>query len=111
MSLHRGRDRDLDRQAYPNRGFISRSYQNRKKAEVDFPRKTRRSNLRGISPPKSERVGRAWIAITTLLTSRRGIVSLLAFKFLHELINDSYINLFERQRRRQQLAKRLERMA
>ena len=44
------------------------------------------SNSEGLSP-KSEQLRRAWIATTSLLTPRRGIVSLLAFKMIYELIN------------------------
>jgi hypothetical protein len=54
-----------------------------------FARETRRSNLRGIRRQKSERVRRTWIPTASLLTSRRGIASLLAFKFIYELIKDS----------------------
>ena len=50
--------------------------------------RTRRSNLRGIPPPKSERLRRAWIPTTSLITSRRGISGLLAFKMIDDLIND-----------------------
>ena len=42
-------------------------------AKVGFARETCRSNLRRISSPKSERVRRTWISITSLLTSCRGI--------------------------------------
>ena len=41
-----------------------------KTTEVGFTRKTRRSNLRRILPPKRERVGRARIAITADLTHK-----------------------------------------
>jgi hypothetical protein len=44
-----------------------RSHQNRKATEVDFARETRRSNLRGIPSPKSERVRRTWIPTTSLV--------------------------------------------
>ena len=44
-----------------------------KKPEVDFVRETRRSNLRKISLPKSERVRRSWIPTTSLLTPKREI--------------------------------------
>jgi hypothetical protein len=37
-------------------------------AEVGFARKTRRSNLRSISPLKGERVRRTWIPATSLVT-------------------------------------------
>ena len=40
-------------------------------AEVGFARETRRSNLRGIPPPKSEWVRRTWISTTSLLTYLR----------------------------------------
>ena len=43
---------------------------NRKAAEVGFARETRRSNLRGISQAKSERVRRKWIPTTTLIAAR-----------------------------------------
>ena len=43
------------------------SHQNRKGAEVDFARETLRSNLPGVPSPKSERTGRTWIPITSLL--------------------------------------------
>jgi hypothetical protein len=46
------------------------SYQNRKRAEVGFARETRRSNLRGIPSPKSERFKRAWIPTTSLVIAR-----------------------------------------
>jgi hypothetical protein len=39
-----------------------------KEAEVCFARETRRNNLRGIPPPKNERVRRTWIPATSLLT-------------------------------------------
>ena len=45
-----------------------RSHQNRKATEVDFARETRRSNLRGIPSPKSERVTRTGIPATSLVT-------------------------------------------
>ena len=48
------------------------SHQNRKGAEVDFARETRRSNLRGIPSPKSERVRRTWIPTASLLMPKRG---------------------------------------
>ena len=48
---------------------LLRSYQNRKGAEVDFARETRRRNLRRISQAKSERVRRTWIPTTPLVTS------------------------------------------
>jgi hypothetical protein len=70
------------------RGLILRSHQDRTGAEVGFASETRRSNLRGIPPPKSEHAGRARIPTTSLLTSRRGIASLLAFKMIYDLIND-----------------------
>jgi hypothetical protein len=38
-----------------------------KGAEVDFAGDTRRSNLRGIPPPKSEWIGRTWISTAFLL--------------------------------------------
>ena len=53
----------------PKLRLRSRSHQNRKGAEVDFIRETRRSNLRRIPPPKSERVRRTWIPTTSLVTS------------------------------------------
>jgi|SRR6516162_1947613 hypothetical protein len=46
-----------------------RSHKNRKGAEVGLPRETRRSDLRGIPSPKSDRIGRTWVATTSLLTS------------------------------------------
>jgi len=51
----------------PDCGFILRSHQNRKRAEVGFARETRRSNLRGIPSPKSERLTRTWIPTTSLV--------------------------------------------
>jgi hypothetical protein len=39
-----------------------------KRAEVGFAGETRRSNLRGIPSPKSERVRRMWIPTTSLVT-------------------------------------------
>jgi hypothetical protein len=50
-----------------NRGFLLRSHQNRKGAEVGFGRETYRSYLRGISSSKSERVRRTWIPTTSLV--------------------------------------------
>ena len=46
-----------------------RSHQNRKTAEVGFPREARGSNLRRIPSPKSERVTRKRIPTTSLLTA------------------------------------------
>jgi hypothetical protein len=43
-------------------GFVVRSHQNCKGAEAGFARETRRSNLRGVPSPKSERVRRTWIS-------------------------------------------------
>ena len=50
-------------------GFILRSHQNRKGAEVSFARETRLGSLRRISSSKSERRGRTWIPTTSLVTS------------------------------------------
>src|SRR6516164_1627221 len=47
------------------------SHQNRRRAKVGVAKETRRSNLGGIPPPKSERVRRTWIPTTSLI--RRGI--------------------------------------
>ena len=47
-----------------------RSHQNRKGAEIDFTGDTRGSNLRRISPAKSERVRRTWIPAASLLTPK-----------------------------------------
>ena len=52
-------------------GFVPRSHPHGKGAEVGFARETRRSNLRGIPPQKSERVRRTWISTTPLLTYLR----------------------------------------
>jgi len=49
-------------------GETARCHQNRKGAEIGFATETRRSNLRGISSTKSERVRRTWIPTTSLLT-------------------------------------------
>ena len=46
-----------------------RSPQNRKGAELDFARETRGSNLRGIPSPESERLRRAGVPTTSLVTS------------------------------------------
>jgi hypothetical protein len=44
------------------------AHQNRTGAEVDFPRETRRRNLRRISQTKGARVRRVRVPITSLLT-------------------------------------------
>jgi hypothetical protein len=49
-------------------GFVVRSHQNCKGAEFGFARQTRRSHLRGVPSPKSERVRRKWISSTFLVT-------------------------------------------
>jgi hypothetical protein len=49
-------------------GFVLRSHQNCKGAEFGFARETRRSHLRGVPSPKSERVRRKWISSTFLVT-------------------------------------------
>jgi hypothetical protein len=47
--------------------FVPRGHPNREGAEVGFFRETRRSNLRGILSPKSERVKRTRIPATSLV--------------------------------------------
>ena len=49
--------------------FVLRSHQNRKRAEVDFARETRRSNQCRIPSPKGERVRRTGIPTTSLVAS------------------------------------------
>jgi hypothetical protein len=69
----------------PNRGFVLRSYENRKGAEVCFVRETRRGNLRGIPSPKNERASGRWIPTTSLLTSCRGTAKHWLFEIAKHL--------------------------
>ena len=65
----RGVSRGSGRRRDTNSGSVLRSHQNRKGAEVGFTGETRRSNLRGISAPKKERIRRTWIPATSLVTA------------------------------------------
>jgi hypothetical protein len=62
-------------------GFVLRSHQNREGAEVGFARETRRSNVRGIPSPKSERVRRTWIPTASLVTSSSSFHSFKGFRW------------------------------